>query len=100
MDRWAFMGRYPNVIGVSGLLKIKPEGGPSEDGDSGAALVAVTDRHIVGLYCGSTADNRFEMGSRIPEDRFDLGLRVQVSDATADFRRELYEADRPSCVVM
>ncbi|MEV0531967.1 hypothetical protein [Kitasatospora sp. NPDC050463] len=100
LDRWAFMSRHPNVIGVSGLLKIRPEGGPGENGDSGAALVAVDDRHVVGLYCGSTADNKFEMGSRIPDDSFDLGLSVQVSDATAAFRRKLYEADRPSCVVM
>lgn len=98
---WAFMARNESQghwVGIDELIKIKPIIGPSQNGDSGAALVA-DDQRIVGLYCGSTMDGKFEVGSRIPVDEFDLGMTSLVTEEVARQRYELYRQKPKTCVV-
>lgn len=90
---WGFMKRSGDpdrFVGIAELIKIEPLSGPSRAGDSGSALVATSDQRIVGLYCGATKDEQFDLGSRIPEDDIELGETVPVSDELARQRYEMY----------
>ncbi|MEV0122226.1 hypothetical protein AB0I16_11885 [Streptomyces sp. NPDC050703] len=100
-DFWAFMSHNRekgHFVGIDELIKIKPLEALSDYGDSGAALVA-DDMHVVGLYCGSTEDLAYEVGSRIPEDALDLGTTVLVAEKVARERYELYKRKPKTCVV-
>ncbi|MEV7277971.1 hypothetical protein [Streptomyces sp. NPDC093111] len=93
LDHWGFIQRTRDpdrFVGMAGMIRMEPLGGPSQAGDSGAALVATTDQRIVGLYCGATADEKFDLGSKIPANAFELGSSTPVSQELARERYEKY----------
>lgn len=55
--------------------------------------------HVVGLYCGSTPDLKYEVGSRIPTDEFDLKTTTLVPEEVAKERYDRYKEKPKSCIV-
>ncbi|MFG2715669.1 hypothetical protein ACGFX2_34805 [Streptomyces goshikiensis] len=103
LDYWGLMRRSRDPdrwVGLAGLVKMELLSGPTLAGDSGAALVATTDQRIVGLFCGSTQDEKFGLGSKIPEDDIELGETLPVSDALAMARLTQYEKKPGEVVVV